>query len=227
MALDDGLSYTYWNWHAQLGFPVAGQTLKAGTELTYRVLVVTGSFDDIAGTELMENIRSQLGLGEPGKVGYQVALEQGTIKDQRYVLTIDGQGKGFAGEITLPERFPVSLPVVVENLNEKWTSVLYERDSKRLRPLGMFANAAYCHRAPEERKGKIFIGHPFTLSNPELCLSVVRTGEKELTLQIHNPTVQGAQVNVARNPAFDFVTLADFAVTVPAGQTVERVLGGN
>ncbi len=226
MALDDGLAYTYWNWHAQLGFPVAGQTLKAGTELTYRVLVVTGSFDDIAGTELMESIRSQLGLAEPGKVGYQVALEQGTVKDQRYVLTIDGQGKGFAGEITLPERFPVSLPVVVENLNDKWTSVLYERESKRLRPLGMFANAVYCHRAPEERKGKILIGHPFTLSSPDLSLSVVRTGEKELTLQIHNPTDREMEVTVSRNPIFDFVAAADFAVTIPAGQTIEKVLGG-
>lgn len=226
LSLDDGLTYNYWNWNARVGLDVAGKTLKAGTELAYRLLVVTGSFDDVAGTDLMEGIRSQMGLAEPGKVSYQVELEQGRIKDQQYVLTLDGQGRGFAGEITLPAGFPVSLPVVVENLNDKWTSVLYDRTAKKLRPLGMFANAAYCHRAPDQRGGKIFIGHPFTLSNASLGLSVVQTGPKELTLQIHNPTDAAIEAKVARDPAFDFIASEDLAVTVPAGQTIEKVLGG-
>ena len=36
-------------------------------------------------------------------------------------------GKGFAGEILLPAAFPVSLPVIVNNLNDRWTAVLYDR----------------------------------------------------------------------------------------------------
>jgi hypothetical protein len=87
----------------------------------------------------------------------------------------------------------------------------------------MHDNKAYCHRAPEDRAGRIFIGHPFTLDHPELWLSVVQTGERELTLQIHNPTDRAATVRVRRSPYFDFLSCEDFSADVPAGRTVEYV----
>ena len=70
------------------------------------------------------------------------------------------------------------------------------------------------------------MGHPFTLSKPELWLSVVQTGKVTLTLQIHNPTDHAASVRVRRTPFFDFVSCEDFEVEVPAGRTVEYVLTG-
>jgi hypothetical protein len=115
---------------------------------------------------------------------------------------------------------------VVENLNDHWTSVLYDREKKRLRPLGMEGNQAYCQRGLDERGGKIFLGHPFTLDHPELWLSVVQTGAQELTMQIHNPTDAAVTARVTRSPYFDFVTCPNFAAAVPAGTTADYVLTG-
>jgi hypothetical protein len=225
LSLDDRLSYEYSNGHLGVGYATRAQTIPAGTQWNYRLLVLAAGFDELPTTDWVENFRDQFGLGETGKVGYQVTLEHGAVRDRQYVLTLDGQGTGFAGEIVLPPRFPASLPIVVENLNDRWTCVLYDRDGKRMRPLGTFADAAYCHRAPDERRGRILIGHPFTLDRRELWLSVVQTGLRELTLQIHNSTDQPMETTVSRNPLFDLVLAQDFQVRVPAGQTVERVVG--
>ncbi|MBU4211241.1 MAG: hypothetical protein KKD33_01510 [Verrucomicrobia bacterium] len=226
-SLTDDLIYKYRNTCAVIGYATAGKTFKAGTELKYRIIAMVSGFDEIPSTQLPERFRTMLGLAEKGKVGYEVKVEQGKVTDTEYVLTIDGEGKGFAGEILLPKDMPVSLPVVVENLNDRWTSVLYDREQKRFRPLGMHANKAYCHRALDELKGKIFIGHPFTLDKPELCLSVVQTDMKALTMQIHNPTDQPVSVRVKRSPFFNFVTCEDLTSDVPAGSTVERIIAAS
>ena len=109
----------------------------------------------------------------------------------------------------------------MENLNDHWTSVLYDRQAKRFRPLGMYDNKAYCHRAPEERGGKIFVGHPFTVDRPELWVTAVQTRDHELTVQLHNPTDGKIATAVHRSPFFDFLPCADFNVEIPAGATLD------
>ena len=227
-SLTDDLIYSYRNRLVSIGFDTAGKTYQAGTELKYRLIAMISAFDELPSTQLSERFRSLMGLATPGQTGYTVNVEQGKILDSSYVLSIDGQGKGFAGEIVMPPAvpLPVSLPVVVENLNDHWTSVLYDREKQRLRPLGMEGNKAYCQRGLDERGGKIFLGHPFTLDHPELWLSVVQTGAQELTMQIHNPTDAAVTAQVTRSPYFDFVTCPDFAAPVPAGTTVDYVLTG-
>ena len=130
----------------------------------------------------------------------------------------------FAGTIQLPERFPCSLPIVVDHLNNRWSSVLYDRKARKMRPLGMSGGKAYCHLPPTEKESDLYIGHPFTLDRDSLWLSVVQTGEKEVTLQIQNPADKPVTTTVHRSPYFDFVQSADFKITVPAGSCVERQL---
>ncbi|MDP6119293.1 MAG: hypothetical protein QGF00_29170 [Planctomycetota bacterium] len=226
MSLDDDLSFRYYNRYLFVGYDMRGKSIKAGDELEYRVLVFTSGFDELPSTRLPEALRNQLGMNEKGDVGYTVKTEHGSVTSRQYILRIDGKGAGFAGEITLPPRFPASLPVVIEKLNDRWTSVLYDRKAKKLRPLGMHDNKAYCHRAPTERSGRIFIGHPFTLNRPEMFLSVVQTREAELTMQIHNPTDKAASVRVTRSPFFDFVNCTDSDVEIEAGRSAEFVLKG-
>jgi len=224
MSLDENLIYKYRNKYVHIGYDTRGKSYKAGDELHYRILVFVSGFDEVASTRLPEALRSQLGMNKKGAVSYTVNVEHGTVKSKEYMLTIDGDGVGFAGEILLPLHFPVSLPIVVENLNDRWTSVLYDREAKRMRPLGMHDNKAYCHRAPTERKGKIFIGHPFTLDESNLYLSVVQTNKKELTVQIHNPTDKKITTTVRRSLFFDMIQCDNFKVTVPAGQTIEYIV---
>ena len=221
ISLDDNLTHRYGNRFLTVGYDMRGKTVKTGEELDYRLLVFASGFNEPPDTRLPEELRHQLGLNSQRKVDYTLRIEQGGVIDQEYVLRLDGKGQGFAGEITLPAGFRVSLPVIVENLNDKWTSVLYDREKNRLRPLGMHDNTAYCHRAPNERGGEIFIGHPFTLDQPELWLTAVQTEEREITVQVHNPTDKPIAARLTRSPYFDFVAGDDFDLDVPAGQTVE------
>ena len=227
ISLDENLAYRYGNRFLTVGYDMRGKTVKAGEELVYRLLVFASGFNEPPDIRLPEALRDQLGINRESAVGYTLRTEHGSVIGREYVLRIDGKGQGFAGEIILSPDFPVSLPVVVENLNDKWTSVLYDREKNRLRPLGMHANKAYCHRAPAERGGKTFIGHPFTLSKSELWLTTVQTGVRELTVQVHNPTDKPVAARMTRCPYFDFVTCDDFNLNVPAGQTVEYCLTTN
>ena len=221
MSFHEGLSFQYQNKFFVVGYDARGQTLKAGQELSYRILVFVAGFDEPANTRLPEAIRSHLGMNENGEVSYTVEVENGEVVSKQYVLKFDGKGVGFAGRIDLPEGFPVSLPITVDNLNDRWTSVLYDRNAKRFRPLAMVENTAYCHRAPFDRTGNLFIGHPFTLDCPDVWITVVQTRDHELTVQIHNPTDGARTANIKRTPAFDFIECDNFTVKLGAGQTRE------
>jgi hypothetical protein len=224
-SLDDNLEYTCLNRKIRVGYRMAGKSVKAGTEFKYRTIVFAeGRGSALSSPEAAEDFQSQLGLSPAGTVSYQVNAEHGSVLNQHYILSLDGKGLGFAGSILLPEKFPCVLPIIVKNLNKRWSSVLYDRRSKTMRPLGMEGGQAYCHRAPEEREGEIFIGHPFTSNNENLWLMAVQTGEHEMTLQIHNPTEHPISASIKRTPYFDMVEDGNFDIEVAAGEMVERKL---
>jgi hypothetical protein len=220
MSLSPNLRYRYSNKYARIEYDTSGKTLSAGTTLRYRILVFVSAFDEPPCNRLPEALRENLGLSPSGSVTYRVRAETGKVTGTEYLLDIDGTGSGFAGEVRLPKGFPMSLPVRVTNLNENWSSMLYERDARRMRPLGMHGGAAYCHRAPTQRDGRIFIGHPFTVTHEGLVLSVVQTGEAELTVQVHNPADDRIEATLRRTAAFDFLPTPDRELSVPAGSTV-------
>ena len=218
VSLTDNLSYKYINKHLTVGFDLSGKTLKKGTELKYKLIVLVSGFDEVASTQLPENFRKMYGLAEKGKVAYKLTdIEQGEVSGNEYTLTIDGKGKGFAGTITLSPNMPCALPIIVENLNNKWTSVLYDRDAKKMRPLGMNDNKAYCHRSLKERTGRLFIGHPFTLDNKNLNLSFVQFGDKDFLLQVSNPTDKAITTTLRKTKFFDLIKFKDRTISIPAG----------
>jgi hypothetical protein len=153
-------------------------------------------------------------------VSYKIDLDAGKVISQEYILRADGNGSGIAGSVTLPSDFPAVLPLIIENLNRNWTSVLYERDKKRFRPLGMRADAAFCHISPLEKSEKIFVGHPFTADDKNLLISVTQTGPDKLTLQLHNPGLSEIKTKITRSSYFDFVTVGSFDARIPSGETV-------
>ena len=138
-------------------------------------------------------------------------------------MRIDGQGKGFAGSIYLPkhEKLPTVLPVMVENLNPRWTAVLYEKKANRARPLGMLKGTAYAHLRPTRKSQQIFIGHPFTCNQPDVFMTAVQTGEKTWTLSFNNPTDKDLVVNVKCSRWFKMVPMQPITVNVPAGSSVK------
>ncbi|WP_309380570.1 hypothetical protein [Cerasicoccus frondis] len=224
-SLVDGLEFAVRGRKVFVGYRMAGETLKAGTELKYRAIVfASGRAATFPPKEEAEQFYQQLGLSVSGSTSYTVKPSLGKIANQEYVLSVDGQGVGFSGEILLPENFPCVLPILVENLNPRWSSVAYDSKREAMRPLGMVADKAYCHRLPTERDGKLFVGHPFTSDNSELIMNTVQVGEREVVLQINNPTDSAITALIKRTPDFDFIECEDMTIELPAGQIVEKVL---
>jgi len=221
-SLDDGFCYRYYGhgW-CDFGFRPEQEVLKKGTTLRWRYAFMTGMGRDQDATRKMETVRDVMGID--GSPGYAIALETGRVLSQEFICRLDGQQKGIAGTFPV-SGLPSTLPLVIENLNDQWTAVLYERNNKRYRPIGMLADRAYVQLGVGTEDPLLFIGHPFTLDKPELWLSVVQTNAKELTIQVHNPTDRALCSVVQRSRFFDMVLCDDFEVTVPAGQTVEYLV---
>jgi len=219
-SLQDDLNYFYiGDIHAcQVGYNLADRPLKKGDKLTYRYLAFTGAYNDQPSLEVPETFRDIFALD--GSPGYQVSTQDGKVTGQEYVLRIDGDQRGFCGSINLPRNMPAVLPVVVENLNDRWTAVYYDRKKNTSRPLGMHAGAAYAHVPPGKLQSDIFIGHPFTCDQPKVFMTVVQTGEKEWLMSLHNPTDKPLIINARRSNYFGALPMYPIQATVPAGQTV-------
>ena len=221
-SLTDGLGYHYGQRGVVLwGWPLHGRTLKAGTVLRHRYAVMTGPYNWAPNTAMVEKVRSALGIGTPPT--YKLALDQGRVISQDLVWRLDGAKRGVAGTFPVG-KLPASLLVAVENMNDRWTSVLYERTRRRSRPLSRWAGTVHGQLGVGCDDTKLFIGHPFTCDQDEVFLTAIDlTGGKWL-VQVQNPTERDLTVRVERAPQFDLVRTQTFAVTVPAGAQVSRTV---
>jgi len=217
-SLTDNLGYFYEiKGICAFGFALRGRKVKKGTVFKYRYLAMTGDRKWNPSNAMTERIKNYMGIG--GGPRYKLDLEQGTIISQEFICRLDGRNTGVAG--TFPVKgLPCTLPVVVENLNDRWSSILYERNRKRYRPIGMLENAAYVQLGVGAEDPHLFIGHPFTCDTEEVFLTLVQTGESEFVLSLHNPTDRQLDVTVSKSPAFDLVEFERRRVTIPAGATV-------
>jgi len=213
--------YTAENKTIQFGLNFAGKAFKKGDRASYRFLAFTSAYNDRPSLEVPEAFRDVFALdGEPG---YETSIQQGEILSQEYVLRIDGQGQGFCGVVSPPKPapFPAVLPIIVENLNQRWTAVCLDRKTNEARPLGMLDNAAHAHVAPTSQAASLFIGHPFTCDQPHIFLTAAQVGEKQWLLSLHNPTDQPLDTNVQRSRWFGLVPSYPIKALVPPGQTVK------
>ncbi|MCG2660502.1 MAG: hypothetical protein L6437_09685, partial [Kiritimatiellae bacterium] len=214
-SLTDGLGYFYdQRGHCRFGFTMKGKEIKAGTVLKYQYLAMTGDRSWTPSNAMSRKIKAFTGLG--GKPEYALRLEKGKIVSQEYICRLDGEKEGVAGIFPV-KNLPCTLPVVVENLNDKWAAIYYEREKKRCRPVGLLDNAAYVQLGTGAEDPHVFIGHPFTCNNRDVFLNLVQTGEKHWTLEIHNPTDQLVKLEIKKSKWFDLIKTDDFGVTVNAG----------
>ena len=227
-SLTDGLEAYYVGpplYRVNIGLPLRGQAFSAGDRFTFRYIAFAGGYDALPSDQLPERFRDLMGLD--GSPGYAVDAEQGAVSSTLYALTIDGQGAGFAGTVTAEESLPAILPVIVKGLNDRWCSVMLDRDTRLWRPLAMHEGAAWTHldlTGADPQPANVFIGHPFTCDHPELFLTLVQTGEAEFTLAVHNPTEAEVTARLTSAPWFDLVAPDALTATVPAGDSVTLTL---
>ncbi|HIE50986.1 MAG TPA: hypothetical protein EYP85_04440 [Armatimonadetes bacterium] len=201
------------------GFPPPpdGRPLPAGTEVTVRLLLVGVPRTAPPTTEVVERFLREMGL--LGSPAYRVQVEQGKILDQTYVLTVDGQGEGFAG--LLPRaNLPTTLPLRVMNLQERWSVWLVDRGRRRARPVGCAEGSAWAVIDLAEGDWRIFLGHPFVCDQPEVVLTAVMLRWGRWLVEVHNPTDDPLTVTV--RPAAGLEGLEPFTVEVPAGHSRVR-----
>jgi len=225
-SLTDGLRFQYYR-HihgASIGFDLPGKKYRKGDKINYSYIAFTGPYYDKVSTELPERFRDILGID--GTVSYKVNIEQGKIISQQYVCVIDGKGEGFAGTFIPPkrEKIPTVLPVIITNLNSRWSAVYYERDKKRYRPIGMLKDKAYAHIPPFTKPQKLFIGHPFTCDKKEIFITLVQTGKEKFILSLNNPTDRILNVNLKKSPFFNFIKFKSCKISIPAGEVKKIIL---
>ncbi len=176
-----------------------------------------------ATSEVVDRFYRDFGL-DGGPTGYTVKGDAGTVTGQRYILAIDGSKDGFSGTIT--GALISSLPIAVDGLNDRWSSVLYDRARQQARPLGTFEGRAWATVVLGGGKD-LFIGQPVTADHPDLFIQLTQSGEAEWRLEVHNPTDAPITTRLRVNPHFE--PLKDTPVgaaplTIPAGSSAYRTL---
>ena len=138
-ALEEGMNYGVWWGQATGGRPwafvgvgQAGETLKAGTEVKWRLAVLSatdaeGGYPYAKGyypfmedsNVLSEGVQKRMGL--VGKPAYEVRPAVGKVESTRLTLQLAAEDGGWRGVITKAQ-LPVPLPVYVSGLNAKWSA---------------------------------------------------------------------------------------------------------
>lgn len=168
-------------------------------------------------TATLARFGSDFGLTTP-KPSYTVDVQAGKIIDQHYILSIDGsEAQAFSGELS--GDLISSLPISVSGMNNHWTSMLFDRQEGKARPLGVFENKTWATITLHGKSG-LFVGHPVTCDQPKIVLQFTQIGEHAWRLEVHNPTSTDLKVKLRANPFFDPLkgkTLPSEPVAVKAG----------
>jgi hypothetical protein len=199
----------------EIRFPVEGRAMEKGESLMAKVLVVGTPFTVEPDERWIEWVRETMGLS--GDIGYNLRVEKGKVIGQRYVLEVDGGGEGFSGKIG-KANLPLTLPIAVKGLQERWSVFLLERDKKRARPVGQLGDSAYVTMDLREGDKDIFIGHPIVCDDKEVFINVVQTGEKKFSIYLHNPTPKEKRIRVRSADQWNWGKLPTRQVSLGPGE---------
>jgi len=232
--LTDGLTATLnlpGRHNLEVALPAAHAPQKKGQNTTVELLVlgiprITAYTKDLpsASNEVVERFYHDFGL-DGGPTGYTVRAEQGTVLDRRYILRVDGAPQNcFSG--TLDGHLISSLPITVCNLNDNWSSFLYDRGLKKARPIGTFEGKAWATVCLNGHLD-LFIGQPLVADDPNVVIQLTQCGENAWSLEVHNPTDADITTAIRKNPFFDPLKEKPFTqqtLTVSAGSSYHEKL---
>jgi len=209
---DDPIAFDFWS----LDLPLPDGKAAAGQAARATLLTVGAPFTVRGDNGWVEDFRAKLGLA--GKPGYDVRVESGAVLSQRYILRVDGRGQGFAGTISRAD-LPIALPILVENLCPNWSVGLYDRAGQRYRPLGQVGGTAYATVDANEGDLRLFIGHPVVASSRNLRLTATQTGDRQFSVEVHNPTTGRIEATLSPTKVFTLVKPTPQRVTVEPGSS--------
>jgi len=198
----------------ELRIPIEGKEVKKGEKIDLKILTVGAPFTVEPDEKWIEKIRESMGIS---KTGYELKIKKGKLLSNKYILQIDGNKEGFSGDIKKSD-LPLTLPVIVKNLNERWSSFLLEKNNNRARPIGQFKDTAYVTIDLREGDVGIFVGHPVICDDPEVFINVVQTGDKEFTAYLHNPAERKKDIKVKTNPEWTIGNIQQTSIILNPGE---------
>ena len=166
-----------------LYLPFEGKEVRKGEKIDLKLLVIGAPFTIEPNVNWIEKIRKDFYLNEDN--GYKFEVNSGEVIGKKYTLIINGKGEGFFGRFK-KEELMLTLPIIVKNLNERWSVFLVENN--RARPIGIYKDSAYTTIDLRDGDKEIFVGHPVVCNDIDIFINVVQTDEKEFTVYIHNPS---------------------------------------
>jgi len=199
----------------QIGLSRPSETLKAGTVLTARALVVRGAFGQ-TGSEEFDTLRDTLGLD--GSTAYTPKVARGELLDTRYILRLKAQeGAAALTTDTTPVAAPV--PLVVEGLKESCDAVALDTSTQKLRRVATFEGAGWLTVDPASGPISLIVGNAVDCDAEQLHLSLLGDDEGYL-VEAHNPTGQAVTASL-RVPDWlaGVVGKLDESITLAPGET--------
>ncbi len=209
--------------YGHLAFRMPVETLPNVGEVTRVRFLAVGGSSETTDPNFGEAMRAAMGL--VGNPAYAIEMEVGTVRDQRLLLTLDGQGTGVACRMPRTE-LPMALPIIIENLNPNWPVFFVDRARNRWRPLGMYQSSAYATLDTLAGDWSIFMGHPLTATDAKVVLNLAQIGARAWVLEMHNPTERDLTVTITPTPYCTLLEWAGETLTIPAGSSITRNLTG-
>ena len=224
-SLSDGLVIQGDGVNYGVGFKPEGDVYKKGTKLRARVLMV-GMHRLVADpAALAAQIAKDYGLaGEPA---WKFEPQQGKVGAPDYPVALEaGPGNCFLGRVTGVANLPGNLGTATSGLHDNWTAFYQTQGAgSQTRLLSVEQGTGYAVVRAEDEGKTLFIGHPLTADNPDVSLTVARSGDwKKWVAEIHNPTDKPVTVTVRSNPAYQGFVFNE-KLTLPPGSSVIRELG--
>ena len=254
ISLTPGVQITYGPKEYHIELPVGptdkypAPPIKPGTEVNWDAIYITGTAATSNSSEQIRDVWEGMGIaGKPTL--YSVDARVGKVLDQQFFLTLDSEDYGFSGQIvkTTGKPLPIHLPVMVKNLNPRWTAVVWYRGLTHLHTVDYYRdrwghkswrwrlatyeprtddiqpipiiddNVGYCQVDTDKQDSDVFIGNPIVCDQAEVFICVIKAEKGKCTFEINNPTDKELTCAVRPSKGFELTGQWKKTVTLSAG----------
>jgi hypothetical protein len=224
-SLTDGLVIAGDGVNYGVGFKPTGAVYAKGTKLRARLLLV--GMHRLVADPAAAAAQFAADFGLTGTPTWKFEPVQGTVGPADYPAALQaGAGQCFVGRVSGVDKLAANLGVAVSGLRDNWTAFFQTQGTGgQTRIISVEKGTGYAVVTAAEEGNTLFLGHPLIADNPEVGLTVARSGDRKYWVaEIHNPTDKAVTATVRSNSLFTGFTFNE-KLTLAAGTSVIRTLG--
>lgn len=197
-----------------IGYNKPNEIIPAGTVWHDRFLLVidNGATGDDSAFDKIRDI-----YGFDGEPVYKVSLTNGEVLDDVYALTLQAKDYYVAGAISKAD-LPNELGIIVKGINSNWDAGVYDKETKKLKRVGVFENTAYLTLDTTKKKD-FFIGNLLTCDNTEIKLTLLKADKDIVEFEAHNPTDKEVGIRIRSPKEIETILRIDKETTLKPGES--------